>query len=99
MQDFCDAWVCAENVKLGRPYPYMTQLAMQRTETLDVRRVAKAGDTTRDIEEGLYSGAGLTIGVLTGAADKETLNAAGADIVLDNIVDFVDLRAGKKIQN
>ena len=39
-------------------------------------------------------GAGLRIGVLTGAACKETLEAAGADVVLANIVEFAALRCG-----
>jgi hypothetical protein len=35
------------------------------------------------MEEGLYGGAGVTIGVLSGAADEATLRGAGADVVLE----------------
>lgn len=56
-------------------------------------QVAKAGDTARDIEEGLNAGCGLAIGVLTGAAEEEGLWAAGADLVLQNITEFVEMRS------
>jgi phosphoglycolate phosphatase-like HAD superfamily hydrolase len=66
----------------------MVQLAMKQCEILDAKTVAKAGDTSRDIEEGLNGGCGLAIGVLTGAGTEEGLREAGADLVLKNITEF-----------
>lgn len=91
-----DAWVCAGEVGMGRPYPYMMQLAMQRTNTLDASTVAKFGDTSRDMEEGLNGGCGLAVGVLSGAAGEDTLMQAGADLVINNVVDFEGLVAAAK---
>lgn len=92
LAEHVDAYVCSGDVPKGRPYPYMTQLCMWKTETADARYVAKAGDTNRDIEEGQQAGCGLTIGVLTGAAGRETLVESGADVVLESIVDFAHMR-------
>jgi len=92
LMEHIDAAVCATEVEFGRPYPYMVQLAMTRCHTMDARTVAKAGDTSRDIEEGLHAGCGLAMGVLTGAGTKEGLTKAGADLVLPNIVEFVNMR-------
>ncbi|CAD7925976.1 unnamed protein product [Amoebophrya sp. A120] len=86
-----DTAVCAGDVPKGRPYPYMTQLAMQQLGILDVATVAKAGDTARDVEEGLNCGCGLAIGVLSGAGQEPGLRAAGADLVLENVCEFEKL--------
>lgn len=68
-----DAVVCAEEVGAGRPAPYMVFEAMRRTGTMDVRRVAVAGDTVRDLQAGNNAGAGWVVGVLTGALGAEAL--------------------------
>lgn len=88
LNECVDAWVSAGEVGLGRPYPYMVQLAMKRCEVMDAKLVAKAGDTARDIEEGLNAGCGLAIGVLSGASEAEGLWKAGADLVLPDITHF-----------
>jgi len=92
LTEHIDAAVCAGDVGLGRPYPYMVQLAMQKCEVMDARTVAKAGDTSRDIEEGLHAGCSIAMGVLTGAGSEETFIKAGADLILPNIVEFVNMR-------
>ena len=51
----------------------------------DVRAVAKAGDTERDIGEALNAGCHQAIGVLSGADSREVLEACGASMVVDNI--------------
>ncbi|CAD7941559.1 unnamed protein product [Amoebophrya sp. A25] len=70
---------------------YMTMLAMQKLKILDVGTVAKAGDTAREIEEGLNCGCGLAIGVLTGAGQSGGLRDAGADLVLPDVCEFEKL--------
>jgi phosphoglycolate phosphatase-like HAD superfamily hydrolase len=58
------------------------------------KEVAILGDTASDIESGIRFGAGLKIGVLSGAHDEETLLEAGADLVVKNatyaIADLLD---------
>jgi len=80
-----DDTICAGDVGIGRPAPYMVHALMKRNGITDARTVAKAGDTARDIEEGLHAGCGLNIGVLSGADSEATLRTAGADIVLPDI--------------
>ncbi len=72
----------------GRPDPAMLLTAVLRLEVDDLRAVVVAGDTRSDVEAGLRAGAGLVVGVLTGAHDAATLTAAGAHRVLDSVVDL-----------
>lgn len=51
---------------------------------------AMIGDHPMDIQLGLAVGA-LTVGVLTGAADRMKLEASGADMVLDKAYDIIRL--------
>jgi len=81
----CDSWISSYDVKFGRPYPYMIHQLMERLEIENVKRVAKVGDSCRDMEMGRNAGCGLVIGVLSGADKEEELLAAGADIVVDVI--------------
>jgi len=83
-----DAYISSYQVSQGRPYPYMIFNLMEKCNVLDVRRVAKAGDSARDIEEGRNAGCGLVIGVLSGADSAEELMEAGADIVIPMITDL-----------
>jgi len=84
-----DDSVVAEEVGMGRPYPYMIHHLMRRFNVLNPRKVAKVGDTVRDVEEGRYSGCGLVIGVLSGAEKQEELVAAGADLIIPSVADIV----------
>jgi len=83
-----DAYISAYEVPDGRPFPYMIHRLMERLHIEDVKRVAKAGDSVRDIEEGRNAGCGLVIGVLSGADSSEALLAAGADIVCNVVTDL-----------
>uniref|UniRef100_A0A7S2X7H2 Phosphonoacetaldehyde hydrolase n=1 Tax=Lotharella oceanica TaxID=641309 RepID=A0A7S2X7H2_9EUKA len=83
-----DGYISAYQVTHGRPYPYMVHQLMERLEIDDVRTVAKAGDSVRDMEEGKNAGCGLVIGVLSGADSSEALHAAGADVVIDCVVNI-----------
>mmetsp|Transcript_83898 Transcript_83898/g.251439 ORF Transcript_83898/g.251439 Transcript_83898/m.251439 type:complete len:319 (-) Transcript_83898:670-1626(-) len=89
MLEFVDATVSAAEVRSGRPSPYMVHHLMEITGVEDVRAVAKAGDTERDIGEGLNAGCGMVFGVLSGADSAETLFTAGAHHVVDNVTSIV----------
>jgi len=83
-----DAYVSSYQVPEGRPFPYMIHHLMQKTNTMDVKRVCKVGDSCRDIEEGLNAGCGLVVGVLSGADSFEELSRAGAHVVCERVTDL-----------
>ncbi len=83
-----DGSIVSEEVGAGRPHPYMIHALLRRFGLADVRRVAKVGDTARDMEEGRNAGCGLVIGVLSGADGREALEAAGADRVLGGVAEL-----------
>lgn len=80
-----DSWISSYDVAAGRPYPYMIHQLMERLEIENVKRVAKVGDSVRDMEMGRNAGCGLVVGVLSGADKADELMAGGADIVVDVI--------------
>ena len=80
-----NALIVSEDVGAGRPFPYMIHALMKQLGLMDVRRVAKTGDTARDMEEGVNAGCGLVAGVLSGADDAATLRAAGAHVVIGSV--------------
>ena len=81
-----DHWVSADGTQgFGRPYPYMIFHNMQVLRLMDVRRVAKVGDTISDIKEGKNAGV-FTVGVTEGSsqmglslAEFEALSPAEQD--------------------
>jgi phosphoglycolate phosphatase len=75
----------------GRPYPDMILTAALRLRVDDVRHIAVCGDTESDIRSGLSAGASIVAGTLTGAHDRQRLEAAGATHVIDSIADLPDL--------
>eukprot|EP00927_Polykrikos_kofoidii_P077236 TRINITY_DN7419_c0_g1_i2.p1 TRINITY_DN7419_c0_g1~~TRINITY_DN7419_c0_g1_i2.p1 ORF type:complete len:309 (+),score=54.12 TRINITY_DN7419_c0_g1_i2:63-989(+) len=83
-----DAYISAYEVPEGRPFPYMVHRLMERLNVCDVRRVAKVGDSVRDIEEGRNAGCGLVVGVLSGADGAEELLQAGADVIAECATDL-----------
>jgi phosphonatase-like hydrolase len=62
-----DAICSAEDVRQGRPAPYMIFHLMESTGVTDVRRVAKIGDTPSDLEQGHNAGCGGVFGVAWGS--------------------------------
>ena len=85
LKELVDAYVSSYEVAEGRPYPYMIYRNMEQTSTDDISRVAKAGDSARDIAMGRKAGCGLVVGVLSGADTAEQLIEAGADVVVPNV--------------
>lgn len=85
-----DSVVCGDDDLPGKPAPERL-LATCRRLGVAVERTAMVGDTVFDLLMGQRAGAGLVVGVLTGASDRATL-AAHADVVLDSIA---ELRAGE----
>ncbi len=88
MRDFIDGYISSESVPHGRPEPYMINELITRFKIEDSSQVVKVGDTIADILEGKNAKCGKVVGVLTGAETKEKLIEAGADYVLDSVMNI-----------
>jgi len=73
------------DVGRGRPAPDLVLAATIRAQASAVASVVVVGDTSSDVAAGRAAGAGLVVGVLSGAHDRAALEAAGADAVLDDV--------------
>ena len=82
-----DDYISSEEVKVGRPYPYMIYNLMERNNIKNINQVIKIGDTPVDILEGQNAGC-FTIGVLSGASTYEELNASSPNIIINDIMDI-----------
>ena len=86
-----DAVVCGDEVKEGRPAPYMIFRCMEATGVTDVRRVANVGDTVLDLQAGYNSGASFNIGVLSGAHKREQMQMQPHTHLLDSVAELPQL--------
>jgi phosphonatase-like hydrolase len=86
-----DLALSAAEAGRGRPYPDLPLTALLRTGASSVEGMVVVGDTASDIASGIAAGAGLVVGVLSGAHDENTLLEAGADAVIPSIADLVEL--------
>lgn len=68
-----DDYIGSDEVEMGRPYPFMINELMQRNGIDDPQLVAKIGDTTVDVEEGLNAGCRYVIAITTGACPEADL--------------------------
>jgi phosphoglycolate phosphatase len=75
----------------GRPWPDLPLTALLRLGGGAVSELLVAGDTPSDVESGLRAGAGLVVGVTTGASSEQDLLAARAPHVLDSVAGLVRL--------
>ena len=82
-----DDYISSEEVKVGRPYPYMIYNLMERNNIKNIDQVIKIGDTPVDILEGQNAGC-FTIGVLSGASTYEELNASRPNTIINDIMDI-----------
>jgi phosphonatase-like hydrolase len=75
-RDAVDAVVCGDEVREGRPAPYLIFRAMEATGAASVHRVMNVGDTELDLRAGWNAGVGWNVGVLSGAHPRERLERA-----------------------
>ncbi len=87
-EDLADVVLSPADAGRGRPYPDLPLTALLRTGASSVESMVVVGDTTSDIASGIAAGAGLVVGVLTGAHDEAALSDAGADAVIGSIADL-----------
>lgn len=86
-----DALITADDVKNGRPAPDMILKAMELFKIIDPEEVLKVGDSIVDIEEGIAANCGITIGVTTGAQNKEQLLSASPTYVFSSLTSILEI--------
>ena len=79
----CDALLSREAVGRVKPHPEHLTAALAAVKC-EARHAAMVGDHPTDISAGKAMGM-FTIGVLTGAGTRETLTAAGADLIAESV--------------
>jgi len=80
-----DVVVSSDEVKEGRPQPYMIWSMMEQLNLRDLKKVAKVGDTEVDILEGRNAGCGLVVSVTTGSYSKEELEEFTPDHIIASL--------------
>lgn len=86
-----DDLIATDEVAEGRPQPHMIRALMERQGLGDPAAVIKIGDTEVDIREGRNAGAGLVIGVTTGAYSRAALEAYAPDHIIDSLSELMPL--------
>jgi len=90
-QDTFGANICSDDVKTGRPAPYMIFRAMEATGVDDVREVLNVGDTRLDLQAGNRAGVLGVIGVLTGIHKEDRLRPESPSHLIPSVADLPSL--------
>jgi phosphonatase-like hydrolase len=90
-EEMADAVVCGDEVRRGRPAPYLIFHAMEATGATDVREVANVGDTVLDLKAGHNARVRWNVGVLSGAHDRQLLEQAPHTHLLRSIAELRNL--------
>ena len=83
-----DTIVCGDDVRQGRPAPYMIFRCMENTGVVKIEQVVNVGDTALDLEAGANACVGLNVAVLSGAHDRERLEPLRPDYLIDSVADL-----------
>jgi phosphonatase-like hydrolase len=83
--------ICSEDVKIGRPAPFMIFRAMEAAGVDDVREVLNVGDTRLDLQSGNRSGVRGVIGVLTGIQKEDRLRPESPSYLIPSVADLPSL--------
>jgi phosphoglycolate phosphatase-like HAD superfamily hydrolase len=95
MSDFFPHVATAQTCRHTKPYPDPILWAAKKMG-VSPADCLMIGDTAADIQSGKAAGA-QTAGVLCGFGEQEELEAAGADIILKNTTDLLELLSGDEI--
>lgn len=87
-QRVIDATVSGDEVRQGRPAPYMIFRAMEQCGVLSVQAVANVGDTVLDMESGRNAGVALNVAVLSGAHARDKLASSPQTHIVDSVADL-----------
>jgi phosphonatase-like hydrolase len=83
--------ICSDDVKVGRPSPYMIFRAMEDSGIDDVRKVLNVGDTPLDVQAGARAGVAGVIGVLTGVHKEARLSRESPSHLIASVADLPSL--------
>lgn len=86
-----DAVVCGDEVRQGRPAPYLIFRAMETAGATSVHRVMNVGDTELDLRAGWNAGVGWNVGVLSGAHPRQRLERAPHTHLLKSVASLPEL--------
>jgi phosphoglycolate phosphatase len=89
ISSYCPVVVCRDDVQHVKPHPEQLNLVLSRLGSR-AKCSIMIGDHPLDIEAGRNAGT-LTAGVLTGHFQKDAFIAAGADIVLPQAADILEI--------
>ena len=90
-QDTFAANVCSDDVKDGRPAPFMIFRAMEASGISDVREVINVGDTPLDLQAGHRAGVLGVIGVLSGIHKEDRLLRETPSHLIASVADLPSL--------
>jgi phosphonatase-like hydrolase len=83
-----NASVTSDQVKAGRPAPFMVFRAMELCCVTDVRKIVKIGDTPSDLSEGKNAGCKFTIGITNGSHSRSQLEKHEHDGLVSDLNHF-----------
>jgi len=83
--------ICSDDVKVGRPSPYMIFHAMEASGIDDVRKVLNVGDTPLDVQAGTRAGVLGVVGVLTGVHKEARLSQERPSFLIPSVADIPSL--------
>lgn len=83
--------ISSDEVKAGRPWPFMIQELMQRSLVEDPLNVIKVGDTEVDVQEGKNAGCLYSIGITTGAFTKQQLEPYEPSYIIGDLEELVPI--------
>ena len=83
--------ICSDDVKVGRPSPYMIFHAMEASGIDNVRQVLNVGDTPLDIQAGTRAGVLGVIGVLSGVHKEARLSEERPSYLIPSVADIPPL--------
>ena len=91
-----DVSVAASEVAAGRPSPDMIERAIDLYnkgygKSVSAGQVAVAGDTESDMQAGVSAGVSIIAGVLSGSGTKAQLEATGATVILDSVIELCEI--------
>lgn len=80
--------ICSDDVKNGRPAPFMIFRAMEASGIGDVRQVLNIGDTPLDLQAGNRSGVLGVIGVLSGIHKEDRLLPESPSYLIPSVAEL-----------
>ena len=92
-REVADALVCGDDVKIGRPAPYMIFRSMELTGVASVHEVLAVGDTVSDLQSAYNAGVAMGVAVLNGSHKKEQLEREPHTHLIASIAELPKLLA------